>query len=146
MDKITARRREKIMDYVNRQPRTDPLSFHGVQVIYDGGLRGLILCILRLANNYGSYNSSGQLETSSGRARSSFDIWRHVKRYNPEIDIFTVMEELYSMRARLSGRYCYVVKRGVFRVFNNWIDSNLEFGTFISREYMISFRAWEKLH
>ena len=145
MNKTTEKRREKILNYINTC-RTDPLHFvhegKVVKEILHDSLITLIRGVLRHSENCCSINSSEILETRSGRRRSSLDIWRHVKYFIPDVDIFTVMETLYVMRGELYGNYCWLVKRGVFTMDSYRSGVN----NFLSREYMITFNAWKCLH
>ncbi len=71
-----------------------------------------------LSYSYASYNSeTKEYETSKARRRSSLDIWRHIKYYYPNIEIFEVMHSLYRIynNKELAGLFCPDVMRRVFR-------------------------------
>jgi hypothetical protein len=75
-----------------------------------------VLTILSLSKALKSVNSSGKLETMHDRWRSSLDIWRHYKFYEPEITIFDVMEAIHATRYELLTLYCMGIYRRVFRI------------------------------
>ena len=147
MNKTTEKRREKILNYVKNN-RSDALHFSderaSIKKLEYTTLTDLIRQILRLSETYCSYTIDGIRETGYGRRRSSLDIWRHVKFFEPDVDIFTVMETLYGLRNELNGNYCWIVKRGVFTL--RYSSSIYRSENFLSREYMITFNAWKCLH
>jgi hypothetical protein len=82
-----------------------------------------ILFLLRYSRSCGSYErNSNYYETSSGRRRSSLDLWRHLITYYPKYTIFDVMHSLYRLAVKniVTYNYCSVVKRLVFLGGNNY--------------------------
>ena len=150
-------RREKILEYNSRFDDC-PLIFvdYGRKQVFipkenlkfnkDGGpnIYRLVISILEMCNKYYSASINGVLETSPGRNRSSFDIWRHAKMLYPDIDVFRIMEVLHRLckERAVYGQYCFQVKRAVF-----YISDRAEFRpNWLCREYKIVFNTWKKLH
>ena len=140
-------RRKKILDYVSGHPsstlefRTD---YNSPVVVLDmvENVDDLVMQIITTARSCASFTQSGIRETSSGRSRSSLDIWRHAKSVLPDIDIFTIMESIYRLRNKLNMNYCGFVHRSVFKPrYYDW-----DYGNFLTREYRIMFSTWRKLH
>lgn len=84
-----------------------------------------IVQLLKLSRNHGSY-LVGTLaqETSAGRYRSSIDIWRHYRFYDPNIKIADILNGLYRLyqKDQLYTHYCSTVQR---RVFKNMIGGRV---------------------
>jgi len=170
MNSRIAQRREKILAY-NNSHCTDALEF---KVLYgsktgqivtipeahtmlpntelkfnrDGSpnRKQLVRIILRMAENYGSYNPTTRiLETGCGRNRSSLDIWRHAKSVYPDIDVFLIMEAIYALaddeQERIFGQYCGMVHRAVFNLGGPRLNHRWR-----CDEYKIMFTTWKKLH
>jgi len=104
----------------------------------------LVRVIMDMSRIYGSFNpTTNRMETSSGRNRSSLDIWRHAKSIYPDIDVFLIMEAIYALcyREGLFGQYCSTVHRAVFNLRGYENSEN-----FVCREYRINFSTWRQLH
>lgn len=142
-------RREKINLY-NCQQLTDPLVFFDIiskkeiKIPRYKTIPRLVMSILSLSRLYVSANKETlQIETTKGRNRSVIDIWRHAISQYPDVNIFSIMEAIYSLCAdeKVFGQYCVVVRRSVFR--NHYL---LGTSNFTAREYKIKFHSWKKLH
>lgn len=148
--KLVANRRQKILNYISRYDQS-PLIFRSYysdsvpeQEVPAGlSIRDAVKEALMLSRNFGSYNPSiNRMETTPGRMRSSLDIWRHLKSYYPDIDIFSVMEAIYQLRRNLYGHYCITVKRAVFK----WANDLADMQSFYCNDYHMTFNGWKKLH
>ena len=136
---------EKVLDYIKNY-NNDPLIFSTeVELTQDLNSENLILECLKLTYNHGSLNNKNVRETSSARYRSSLDIWRHVKYYQPEITIFEVMRTLYKNREVLIGQYCNFVHRRVFmyKINNNWYSMLSD--KYEQDEYGLTFYKWRNI-
>lgn len=159
-------KQEMVLRYIGYYPQT-PLVFKYHPISKPGALtsvpeiiefpitesmslKALVYAILEKCVGYDSYTvTSMRYETSSGRMRSSLDIWRHVKYYRPDVDIFSVMEALYQLRDKMYGHYCVTVCRAVFKLPSPWISFSYTFhpGSFFTREYgTLTYAGWKKLH
>jgi hypothetical protein len=105
----------------------------------------LVTCILRHKEHYYSKNTvTKEVETSTGRHRSSLDIWRHVIFYKPEITLMEVMNILWNTREELRYQMCNMLKKRVF-------DLESERGVRLHQdsnnydEYGLSFGDWGNL-
>ena len=86
-------------------------------------LQDLIKHILSLKRTYSSCRWSKRskkyiYETSDGRSRSSYDIWRHCLNYISDLTLPEVMEEIYNTRG-ICSHYCHTVRRRVFNIHWN---------------------------
>jgi hypothetical protein len=150
-----------ILEYVLDSPgRNEPLIFRK-NYLGDGPILELkkkqtlydtVKQVLELAYNNASVNSkTKRMETSAGRLRSSFDIWRHVKSVKPDVSILEVMETLFTMKKILYFHYCGTVRRGVFRLLrreelaNERMVKLAETRKMSAREYQNRFSEWKKL-
>ena len=146
-------RRTKIKSYIDRFDQS-PLVFKvpyrkdtPIVPLGEGySMTIMVQQVLEMSSIYASINSTtGILETSAGRFRSSFDIWRHIKSVIPDADIYSVMEAIYELRRKIAGHYCTTVHRAVFHKrgdYNNSIDED----TIHAKEYRITFSTWKCLH
>lgn len=75
---------------------------------------------------------SGETQHTFGANRSAMDIWRHIKYYQPKVDLFSVMRAIYVYDGDYTRQYCGTIHKRVFtnnisvRVFND--HSTDEFG------------------
>jgi hypothetical protein len=115
---------------------------------------------IELNYNYNSINSESQeIETYRSRSRSSLDIWRHIKYYYPDIEIFDVMSSLHKiyMNKEIRGIFCNDIKRRVFRIhetdqfhndeWKNWQRSEEMYG-YCNRnvdEYGLDWEDWKEI-
>lgn len=94
-----------------------------------------------LTKNSHRSNEDFALETTAGRWRSVYDIWRHVLDFKPEIPMLDVMDSLYRNRDKYGGHFCPDIRRRVFMIRSSagkscsdaWLD---EFGLY--------FHNWKK--
>lgn len=114
--------RQKVLEYCSNYD-IYPLYFHRYISPKDEfnpekyTVDDMVKRVLTLSEKYMSYNSnSGEFETSSGRWRSSLDIWRHIIYYYPAIEIFDVMHSLYKIQEECGGQFCNDVERRTFRL------------------------------
>jgi hypothetical protein len=101
----------------------------------------LLLTVFTLTNLYASNNlKTGIKETTSGRRRSSIDVWRHAKFFKPEIEIFDVMRALWNLEKMrvLHSIFCTDVNK---RVFCKNYD-NSEIGRGIPDEFGGTSESW----
>ena len=139
---------QNVLDYINRN-ETDPLAFSGNTSNIEDRLRGLetndlVFRVLDLTRIYPSINSNGIKETSSGRNRSSLDIWRHCLLIVPEISIFQVMSALYNLciEYEISEMYCPDIHKRVFYITK---DCNDFYDVNHSDEYGLYFKDWKDI-
>jgi len=137
---------ESVLMYIKSKDKT-PLCFHfpyGNNFLSAYRLRELITEILDLSDEFPSYNVDNEIETDCGRWRSVLDIWRHVIYYKPDINIFEVMRELFSIGDEyLVGHYCRDILKRVFKLRKNTNHCSL----FIQDrdEFGLCFSAWETI-
>lgn len=81
-------------------------------------LSDAILSLLSYTNAYAS-GINDNIETTPGRLRSVIDIWRHLKKYNPDLTIFEVMDSIYKDNSYLYSHYCGFIDRRVFCLADN---------------------------
>ncbi len=106
----------------------------------------LVKKILSLSENHYSSRVDEVVETGPDRRRSSIDIWRHIKHFQPKITIFEVMSAICELEDELEGNLCSVVDRRVFH--SQWDDDD---GPFIYDqedldEFGLLFWNWEDIH
>lgn len=109
----------------------------------------MVLFIIKYSRVLDSKNlSTGKIETSRGRHRSSFDIWRHIKYFREDITLFDVMRSIYKLfkERKIGADYCYTVRRIV-----TWFGNSYQWDIG-STEYIIpktvqrlQFRDWEHI-
>ena len=101
----------------NRLYATQTLKFYPeVENLEFNSLEELVEKVLLLTHTHSSESMVfKKIETLPDRSRSVLDIWRHVKYYSPDTDIFDVMHTLYSLKKVLVGHYCCNVRRRVFQ-------------------------------
>ena len=111
----------------------------------DLSLKDLIFECLKASKDYYSVNyKTGEYETSNGRLRSALDLWRHIKHFKPEVDIFSIMRVIYSMRCSIYGHYCTTVRRRVFRYYPNGnYNLNQVYDTARTDEFRLRFSDWQ---
>lgn len=157
-DKRIKGRIVKIQSYLDSLSdyEKSPLHFGGnvdKNYVYDihqhdfDTLDSLVRLIIDLSALYCSRYSNNILQCSAGRRRSAVDIWRHAIYVDSSITIFDIMESIYRIRDGLTGGYCGVVHRTVFRPrtdANHWSIYNPS--SFVCREFGIKFSTWKKLH
>lgn len=110
-----------------------------------------IIKCLHLTFLYDSYREDENIfETSRSKWRSSLDIWRHVKHYLPDTNIFEVMESLFRQRKQLSGHYCPNIHRRVFKLSKDYNNHGLMIynydGSLVTDEYGLNFYDWENIN
>lgn len=153
------RRRKKILAWAENQ-RDDVLTFYDmyrrtvpidlddlVPNHNDLSLNELTKTFLDLSQTHTSVNTDKITETFYGRMRSAFDIWRHIKKYRPDVALFEVMNSFYEIRDSLYGHYCFVVKRSVFTTERTTWRETIGFPVknFRCTELNILFNSWGKL-
>lgn len=129
--------RDKVLDYLNEN-ETAPLYYDGYEspknefnpnkfTVKEMVLRAMALCC-----DYDSYNSdTKEYETCEGKHRSAIDLWRHIKYYYPEIEIFDVImaiKEICNVDFKARGQFCNDVKRRVFWL-GNFNERTTDFNT-----------------
>ena len=140
-------KKRAITEYIKRHLR-GPLYFKN---LYDDSIMNLeysnytdlvIKCLIT-TQRYSSYNYiSGREETRPNKLRSSIDIWRHCKFFEPEITIFQVMSILYKIKKELYANYCYIVRRLVFKY---QITEHIYYHNNYRDEFGIGFQEWENI-
>lgn len=114
-------------------------------------LDALVLKILTLSISYCSKNKIfGGVETYAGRRRSSIDIWRHAKCFQPGVSILDIMDSLYRI-CRDPGNdiksiFCSDIKRRVFRFYEGLRPAPENEWTFLWDEYGLEFPQWENIN
>ena len=87
--------------------------------IKSGSIDSMVMSALELSNTNYSARKEGEslvLETTPGRSRSAYDLWRHIKTYKPSVSIYQVMEAIYSINKKLYVSYCTTVMRTVVSI------------------------------
>lgn len=56
-----------------------------------------VLTAFMLTREYDSVNTDGYVETLRRRSRSSWDIWRHLKYFDPSVKLMDVKRELFKI-------------------------------------------------
>ena len=148
---------QKVMNYINSNPN-DVLVFGGNPLTFSiepelpklDNVYDLVHEVIARANEFNSTNGSGFIETSSGRRRSSIDIWRHIKGVLPEVTIFDVMRALYQyciVDLKCGFFFCGGVRRNVFKNYGRYSKEAGNLNTEKSRldEYGIHIGDWEKI-
>lgn len=111
-------------------------------------LADLIFYILEYTDRYWSFcPETRELETSPGRWRSVTDIWRHAKRYKPEVSLKEIMEEMFKMQTETEcfvGHYCGTIYRRVFALDKNRAGCNF-LGKDRRDEFDLTFYDWETI-
>lgn len=153
---------EKVLKYINRKNRvkstlifketgsnfyikkgTLTSEFPERKVDEFKDLFDLIIKLFKLSKICASVNiNTGRLETTAGRRRSVFDIWRHVKYYLPEITIFEIMREIFKNKESFIIGYCSTIRRIVLCYYGE--GSSRYFVNFID-EYGNRIRDWENI-
>jgi hypothetical protein len=77
-----------------------------------------------------SYTSMGRIQCRERANRSPQDLWRLYKYYfDPNIEFFSILRALYLLvdKRRISGNYCFVVRKFVFysSSYGSFYDRNL---------------------
>ncbi len=122
------------------------------------GLPTVIVKVLNYTQDLAS-GINGVIETESGRLRSSLDIWRHIKKYNPQTTIYEVMKCIADNwgEMNLYSHICCTIERRVFRIaedsfdeddddyyddpeYSNEINDEME-----GDEYGLTFSEWSNL-
>lgn len=131
--------------------RVTPLVFKDLElpegVSSDTPIKDLILWCLETSYWHKSVDTeTGVVETRNGAARTSLDIWRHIKYINPDITLESVIKALWEMGTidgTLKGHRCADIGRQVFKTSiqrPSWNMSGLS-----STEYEYSFNQWNLL-
>lgn len=151
--------RQLVINFVKNNDSSD-LMFRGVDKNDFSGLslESLLKKILHLFYEYASINvENNLLETPSHCRRSAFDIWRHIKYFNPDITIFDVMHLLYKNYNRnsfLRGSYCSDIRRRVFIItdggdddFENYMESRvMDLYAYTNLdEFGLAWENWENI-
>lgn len=105
----------------------------------------MVLRALILAREYDSYDADGEFETERNRWRSSYDIWRHIKLFYPEVTLAKVMNAIFNIREKLVGHFCSDVERRVFRIRSIEISHGHEYILQDDEidEYNLLLKDWE---
>ena len=140
-----------------------PLIFYGYDskvdefVKEEHTINDMILRALYLCEKYPSYTIKGDYESSTSRWRSSFDIWRHIINYYPDVTLFDVMKGLYEIRDECGGQYCSTIQRRTFRSkvacgfrkdhnWGGWSNEQSYTGTYFNYdEYGLAWKEWENI-
>ena len=79
---------------------------------------GLTKAIINTLDHTRDYASgiNNHIETGPLALRSALDIWRHIKKYNPEISIYEVMKCIADNHERMGlySHFCCTIDRRVF--------------------------------
>lgn len=139
---------QQVLDYISHYDQT-PLYFKSKSVNKESisklSINDLVMKVLSLTKRYSSYNlKTGAKETKINRRRSSLDIWRHCKYFQPDITIFQVMRSLYKLEPAINSNYCGFVYRRVFRITDNLLPLYLR-GHEVHDEYKLLFSSWRDI-
>jgi hypothetical protein len=120
--------RDRVNKYLNSNyvDSLSPLYFNGYESPKDEfdpdkhSVEAMCKRMLQLTRSYPSFDEdTKELECSSGRNRSSLDVWRHIRYYYPQITIYDVMNALYNIDEENDGYYgffCGNIKRRIFKM------------------------------
>ena len=105
----------------------------------------IVLECISLTEDYRSQNSITKgIETYSGKWRSAIDIWRHVKFFKKDTNIFQALSSIYKIRGKLAGHYCPHIRRRVFKLSSNNPQWGLGDLNYID-EFGLRFSDWRTL-
>lgn len=158
MNKIN---RQKVQEFLNEHD-CSPLMFEGYKSSKEEFISGeysvesMVKRTMTLTKDFPSFTKDGEnFESSNGKWRSVFDIWRHIIYYYPEVTIFDVMHVLYSIQDECGGQFCNSVDRRTFKLkaaYNNtsWLNEqsniyNLARDSFYIDEFNLSWRDWKDI-
>jgi hypothetical protein len=113
------------------KPKTFVYDYEPVEVsnlsIKELGLQQVIVNTLNHNYHYAS-GINGSIETGRVALRSATDIWRHIKKYNPEVTIYEVMKCIADNHEDMDlySHFCCTIDRRVFRISDADDDGNYE--------------------
>lgn len=126
----------EFLDYESNGEIIDPSKYSVEQMVER---------CLELIEHHSSMDSeTGIIETFPARARSSLDIWRHIKYYYPDVTIFDVMNAMYNIGEKLVGHICHDIGRRVFKLKANKSDWGLNYLD-DEDEYGLTFHQWSDI-
>jgi hypothetical protein len=99
----------------------------------------LVLYCLRLNNKFYSFQEN-RLIIHPLHRRSVLDIWRHVKYFKFDVNIYQIMNSLFRVQNKLAITYCSDIHRRTFIFFSGGVyykDMIDEFG--------LTFYDWENI-
>ena len=145
-------KQKRVLKYISDKD-TSTLTFDDECVLKEfdkeSSLDDLVYKCLYYTNSYYSwveiYPGMFEIETISGKWRSSLDIWRHVKHFRPEATIFEVMNSLYNIKESLVGHYCPDIRRRVFKLNRFTFTSGL-IDLDCPDEYGLYFEDWREIN
>ena len=138
----------EMVDYFLEDKQCIPLMFYNLPKEREPrktlGLKGIVYHCLELTGNYHSQNTvTNNIETSSDRFRSVYDIWRHVLYYRPKVTIIDVMNTLWRFRRSYIGHYCPDIQRRVFKVGSGLSWEGMP-DQDVADEFDLYFEDWKK--
>lgn len=109
-------------------------------------LDDMISFVLEMARQRESFYSRGSIyswrQCRGGANRSAMDIWRHIKYYQPDIDLFSVMRGLFNYDGNEYVRQvCPTVHKRVFYI--NYDNRN--YNDYNKDEFSLLWDDWEKI-
>lgn len=107
-------------DFLKHKYSYNDIEFYDLVIDENNKLQDVIKRVLDYTLDYASVvkGKGESFETYSGCLRSSIDIWRHIKKYNPNITIYEVMKCIhdYFDAMELYNHNCCTIERRVFRI------------------------------
>jgi hypothetical protein len=100
--------------------------------------------ILLFSHSFPTYSNRNRLQCNQGARRSAQDIWRTYIYYFGDIDIFSIMRELYKLAIRekkFSTFRCCTVRKQVF-----WYERNPScFEVYNKADLGVPLKEWENI-
>jgi len=116
----------------------------------EDGLLEFVLKLIRLSSCNNSVNENEKIETNYSRNRSSIDLWRHAKKFRPDISIFNIMSALFEIshnrENKIVSQYCGTIHRRVFSYTgsNSYSYGNIYHASY-NDEYGLTFYDWKDI-
>lgn len=112
-----------------------------IEEMKNGSIEDAVYIVLQLCINCTSF-FNGNYDCHAEANRSSGDIWRHLKKYRPDVTIFEVMRALYELSANeiIGCDYCDGIRKRVF-----WGYGSSTYGFTIIDEYGLEFDEWTNI-
>lgn len=153
--------RNKVLNYLNSEnvESIEPLVFDGYESIGEEftprefyTVDDMVRLILTLMEDYTSVSfNDREFQTRQKRWRSCLDIWRHIKYYNSNIEIFDIMHSLYNIKKECGGQYCTEIERRTFRIKGieygsySWNNNQTDYISYDGDEFGLLWEDWENI-
>lgn len=108
-------------------------------------LKNLIKFVLKAAFDR-EIIERGKVQCHAGARHSAVDIWRMVKTYQPDVDLFSVMRTLYTMTRRdktYDMDFCSTIEKRVFDMEDE--PEGHEWGIEDEDEFGLMWKDWRRI-